>query len=408
MRLSSMNRARALAVLVVWGLALAPAGAQPAGPAEDAAPPEASLRIVYLSRARDPAYEPVPLDSGVFHAAVAEPSPGADLGIKDTRPTAHAAGVALVLEKHAIPEGDAIEAELQALESSDAVAVIADLPIEDFVALAKAAPTSLPIFNIRHPDDALRRDFCGAGVFHVVPSTSMLTDALAQFTVTKNWRKVLVLRGPLPADQALADAFAVSARKFGARVVDTKGFIAGNDPRRRDEIDVGLMTSSDDFDTVFLADTGGDFGRFVPYQLSKPRPVIGTEGLQAAAWDAVAERFGAPQVNHRFSRLAHRDMGEGDWAAWVSVRAVAEAAIRGKARTAATVEAALAHDQLPLDVSKGIQSSFRPWDHQLRQAIMLHTGDAVIADAPFEGFLHRRTPLDTLGVDEAEASCHPQ
>ncbi len=98
-------------------------------------------------------------------------------------------------------------------------------------------------------------------------------------------------------------------------------------------------------------------------------------------------------------------MDEGDWAAWVSVRSVVEAAIRAKARTAAEVSAALAHDDLPIDVSKGIQSSYRTWDHQLRQAIELHTSDVVVAYAPYPGFLHQHSPLDTLGVDQPESPC---
>ena len=165
------------------------------------------------------------------------------------------------------------------------------------------------------------------------------------------------------------------------------------------------MTASEDYDALFLADTLGDFGRFVPYQQAKPRPVVGTEGLQASAWDAVAERYGAPQVNHRFERNAHRPMTDFDWAAWTAVRAVVEAVARTEAKTGPAIESALARIDLPIDVSKGVEGSFRPWDHQFRQSIMLHSGDAVIDYAPFEGFLHRRTPLDTLGVDEGEAAC---
>ena len=401
-----MNRSLTLAVAVAMSLAAVPALGQRGAAPDEPAPP--TLRLLYLSRDADPAYRPVPLDSGVFRPAVPDPSPGADLAIRDTRATAHAAGLAFAIEKQAIPENAPIAAEARTLQDTKALAVVADLPGEDFVALVKAAPSSLPIFNMRHPDDSLRRDLCGRSVFHVIPSTSMLTDALAQFTVWKNWRKVLVLRGPLPADRSLAETFAPSAKKFGARVIDTKQFSISNDPRQREQIDIGLMTSTDDYDVVFLADTAGDFGRYVPYRLSRPRPVMGTEGLRASGWSALSERFGSPQVNHRFARLAGRDMDEGDWAAWVSVRAVVEAAVRTGARTAPAIAAALAHGDLPLDVGKGIQSSFRAWDHQLRQAIELETGDAVVDYAPFEGFLHQRTPLDTLGVDEAESPCRSQ
>jgi ABC transporter substrate binding protein (PQQ-dependent alcohol dehydrogenase system) len=344
----------------------------------------------------------------VFRSATPEPSPGAELAVKDTRAMAHAAGVTIEMVKRSVPEGDAIEQHLHDATDDGPVAVIADLPADDFLAVAKAASPTVPVFNIRHQDDALRGALCGSNVFHVAPSTSMLTDALAQFTVQKNWRRVLVLRGPISPDQVLADAFTISAKKFGARVVDTRQFAYGNDPRKRDEIDVALMTNGDDYDVVFLADTGGDFGRTVPYQLAKPRPVIGTEGLMASAWVPYSERFGSPQVNHRFQRLAHRDMGELDFGAWVSVRAVMEAVIRAKAETGQAVSAALTRNDIAIDVSKGIQSSFRSWDHQLRQVIELHTADAVLAYAPYPQFLHQRSPLDTLGTDEPESPCRPK
>ncbi len=391
------------------GLVLIGAGAITLGAAPlraDDAPAVPNLRIVYLSRDSDAAYAEIPADDGVFRPALPAPYPGAELAIKDTRPMAHALGLTLSLDHHVLEAEAPIEAEARLILDNPPAAVIADLPEADMVALAKALPAAaMPVFNIRHREDALRRDLCGTGVFHIIPSTGMLTDALAQFVVRKNWRKVLVLHGPAPEDLVLAQAFQTSAQKFGARIVDTKAFILGNDPRKRDESNVALLTGSDDYDVLFLADTGHDFGRYVPYTLAKPRPVIGTEGLRAAAWDAIAERFGAPQVNHRFERSAHRPMTEYDWAAWVAVRAVVEAAARRKALTGPAFEAALAHDELPIDVSKGIEASFRPWDRQFRQGVMLLTSDVVIETAPLEGFLHRKTPLDTLGTDEPEFHC---
>ena len=48
----------------------------------------------------------------------------------------------------------------------------------------------------------------------------------------------------------------------------------------------------------------------------------------------------------------------------------------------------------------------RPWDHQLRQAVLLAAPYSVVASAPVEGFLHRINDLDTLGDDEPETPCH--
>ncbi len=400
-----MSRLRLAGVCAaLLGSAALPAIAQDAPKATS----PANLHIVYLSRENDAAYQPVRAENGVTIPTLSDPSPGAELAIRDTRATAHALGMVFEIDRRTLSEGASIAEAAADIAKSEAVAVIADVPKDDLIALAKAAPKTLTIFDVRQHDDDLRADLCDLPLFHLLPSDAMATDALGEFIVQKNWRRAFVLYGPLPADKRLAAAFATSAKKFGAKLVASKQFAIGNDPRRRDEIDVSLMTSSDDYDVVFLADTGGDFGRFVPWQLSRPRPVIGTEGLQASAWDPLAERFGAPQVNHRFARLAKRDMNDGDWATWAAVRSVVEAAVRKGARDAASVERSLAEDQTPIDVSKGIESSFRPWDHQFRQAVMLRSADAVIAYAPFEQFLHRRTPLDTLGVDLEESSCRPK
>jgi hypothetical protein len=47
----------------------------------------------------------------------------------------------------------------------------------------------------------------------------------------------------------------------------------------------------------------------------------------------------------------------------------------------------------------------RPWDHQLRQAVLLAAPYSVVARAPVEGFFHKSNDLDTLGDDEPETPC---
>ncbi len=364
------------------------------------------FRIVYLSRDGDPAYGAVASDDGVIRTPPPTPFAGAELAVRDSRPTARAVGATVTLDRHVLaPDADAVAEAREAVDGG-AAAIVADLPLADLEAVGKALPArALPVFNIRHAEPGLRLELCATGVFHVVPSTAMLTDALAQFLVKKAWRQVLVLVGPPAADKALAESFAVSAKKFGAKIVDTKAFVFGNDPRQRDQTNVALMTAAETYDVLFLADTTHDFGRFVPYDQAKPRPVIGTEGVQASAWDSLAERFGAPQVNHRFERGAHRPMTDGDWAAWVAVRSVVEAITGHRARGGSDIEAALGKADFAMDVSKGTEGSYRPWDHQLRQSVMLTSGDAVVAYAPLDGFLHPRTTLDTLGTDEGEFAC---
>jgi hypothetical protein len=49
--------------------------------------------------------------------------------------------------------------------------------------------------------------------------------------------------------------------------------------------------------------------------------------------------------------------------------------------------------------------TFRAWDGQLRQALLLTDGQGVISQAPIDGLLHPSNVLDTLGADAAEKLC---
>jgi ABC transporter substrate binding protein (PQQ-dependent alcohol dehydrogenase system) len=52
-----------------------------------------------------------------------------------------------------------------------------------------------------------------------------------------------------------------------------------------------------------------------------------------------------------------------------------------------------------------VRLSFRGWDRQLRQPLLLTDGVGVIGTAPVEGVLHPRNALDTLGTDAPESPC---
>jgi ABC transporter substrate binding protein (PQQ-dependent alcohol dehydrogenase system) len=235
----------------------------------------------------------------------------------------------------------------------------------------------------------------------------MTTDALAQYLVFRKWRDVLVLQGPRPGDAVQADAFVRSAGKFGARIAGRVPFKLGNDPREREQNDIGLLTAtSRDYDVVFVADTDPDleFARSVPYRTTRPRPVIGSVGLVADAWLWTWGRYGAPQLINRFLAKTGRHMTGLDWSAWMATKLVTTTALRTRSGESSKLRAQILSDA-SYDGVKGLAVSVRPWDHQLRQAILLATGDAVVASAPLPGFLHATNELDTLGDDQPETPC---
>jgi ABC transporter substrate binding protein (PQQ-dependent alcohol dehydrogenase system) len=230
-------------------------------------------------------------------------------------------------------------------------------------------------------------------------------DALAQFLVVRKWNRPLVLHGALPADRLLLAAWQRSAKRFALKPVAERAFKLSNDPRERDLGNVRLLTADRDYDAVVVLDAQGEFAREVPYRTILPRPVLGSNGLTAQAWSSLFERDGAPQLTRRFLRKTGRAMGSYDWATWVATRAAAEvAALNAKATIAQQLQA-LRQGQVAVDGYKGERLTFRTWDGQLRQPLVLAHGNGVADTAPPEGFLHPRTPLDTLGYDAPESAC---
>jgi len=177
--------------------------------------------------------------------------------------------------------------------------------------------------------------------------------------------------------------------------------VLSNDPRLRDQTNIPILTGGIDYDVVFIADELGEVGRYIPYNTLDPRPVVGSEGLTASAWHWTWERHGAPQLDQRFDRSAGRRMVDADWAAWAAVKSVVAAIVRTGSTDVPGLAARLTDADFTLDMYKGSPGSFRPWDHQLRQAILLHTHNAVGACAPMDGFVHETNNLDIDDLDLA-------
>jgi ABC transporter substrate binding protein (PQQ-dependent alcohol dehydrogenase system) len=98
-------------------------------------------------------------------------------------------------------------------------------------------------------------------------------------------------------------------------------------------------------------------------------------------------------------------MGSYDWATWIAGRAAAEAASAFNKATIPQQLEALRQGAISVDGYKGQRLTFRGWDGQLRQPLLLAYGSGVAATAPLEGFLHPRSTLDTLGYDAPETGC---
>ncbi|MFG1478275.1 ABC transporter substrate-binding protein [Xanthobacter sp. V4C-4] len=377
----------------------------PASQPESGAPKVLDVAIGLLTREvpPPPLYDlsAVPQDDAVA---------GAELAIKDNNSTGAFTGQRFTLAASSLAEGEDAAAAATALVAAGNRLLVVNLPADELLAVADAVkPAGGIVFNVAAQDDGLRAADCRANVFHVAPSRAMLADALAQFLAAKRWTRLLLVVGPQPADAAYAEAVKRAARKFGLKVVAEKPWTFGPLARERSDSitrsDALLLTRGVDADVLVVADEADDFGNYIPFRTAEPRLVVGTQGLTASTWHAAQDAWGSAQLQSRFLRGAGRTMRPADYQAWLAARMVGEAATRTGSADPAVLADFLRRPDFSLAAFKGVPLSVRPWDQQVRQPLLIAQPLGIVAVAPDDGFLHQRTPLDTLGFDQPESKC---
>jgi ABC transporter substrate binding protein (PQQ-dependent alcohol dehydrogenase system) len=376
--------------------------------AQDSAEAQHTVTIGYVEIEGDPRYEPIRAYERLILKVREHPYAGAEVGIGDAKVLSRVLQTDFALKRITVKSAPEVAPAVEQALGGGIHFFIVDAPAAAFKPLAAAMRgRDVLLFNATAPEDSLRRELCAKEIVHTFPSLSMSMDGLVQYLVSRKWRDFLVLHGSAPADVLATKAFTASAQKFGARIAANKLFKTGTDPREREQNNPALLSAINrDYDVVFVADEAFDFVRQVPYHLVKPRPVVGSIDLEPLAWHWTWEHNGAPQVNSRFQKLTGRHMESADWAAWMAVKMVVQAVLRTKSQDFKTQRDFILSGTASFDGDKGLAMSVRPWDHQLRQAILLATPYYVVASAPVEGFLHQTNVLDTLGDDEPQSPCH--
>ncbi len=366
------------------------------------------MLIGYLARQEDPRtplsfLEPIATDEGLQ---------GARLALADNNTTGQFLNQSYRLVEQVLPQDGDISAGVKALADEGVRFVVADLPADALLAAAdRPEAKSMLLFNARAADDALRNEQCRVNILHTAPSRRMLADALAQYLAWKKWTRWSLLVGRDPGDALYAEAVRRAAKRFGGRITDEKSWTFDTGNRRTDtgvttiQSDIPLATQGSDYDVLIVADEAGDFGDYLDGRTWYPRPVAGTQGLTATAWSRVNEQWGATQLQNRFEKLAGRWMTPRDYAAWLAVRSIGEAAARTNATSFDDLTAYLHSPDFELAGFKGEALSFRAWNGQMRQPILIAGPRMLVSVSPQEGFLHPVTPLDTLGDDAPESKC---
>ena len=268
------------------------------------------------------------------------------------------------------------------------------------------------LLNANAPDNSLRDNACQSNLLHISPSRAMLTDAISQFLMWKKWDQWVMIHGSHPEDELLAESFRNSANKFGATITEEKEFEDTDGARRTDtghilvqkQIPVFLQ-GLDKHDVIISADESDVFAPYLPFQTWEPSIVAGSSGLRPMTWHSAQEAWGGTQLQRRFEALAKRPMQEVDYQVWLSLRIIGEAVVRTGNKDVEINRLYMLSSDFEIAAFKGTKLTFRTWNGQLRQPILLNDGRITVSVSPQEGYLHHRSPLDTLGLDEPESRC---
>lgn len=385
-----------------------PEGTPPADPAANSKP-ILEIKTLYVRQQRD---QPLPLslldlpaaDNGVA---------GANLAIADNNTTGKFLNQTFKLE--VVDGADVDDLIKQAKEqiASGTTYIVADMAPDALLKFADAlADQPAVIANVGSPDDTLREENCRPNVMHVSPTRTMLADALGQYLSWKQWRNWFLVTGSRPEDKALAEAFRRAAKRFGSKIVEEREFKYDSGSRRSDggfeqiQQQIPQFTqNAKDHDVVVVADEAQLFGDYMPYRTWIPRPVAGSAGLMAASWHPALELWGGTQFQNRFRRLNNRLMSTLDYDAWLAVRVIGEAASRKQTSDFKVLNDFIHSPEFEVAAFKGVKTTFRSWNGQLRQPLIVTAPKLLVSISPQPGFLHQFTELDTLGIDKPETKC---
>lgn len=287
------------------------------------------------------------------------------------------------------------------------------------------AQRGVPFVNLFASDDRLRNQSCATTSFHVAPSAAMYVDALAGWYVRAGFRNWFIVQADNEesADQYQRLIRTLDERHFGAHEVGhavvpdgaTLGEGVAADIAASDADLVVLLTSAEDQLQALAVLEKAGLDLMVtgfPYAEAQTRaffeqsrqaaPRLGA-GMRAVVWEPTLDAYGARELNARYMARWDEPMDGPAWAAYQGVKVLFEAAMFGGSPDQEAVLNYLSAPGSVFDVWKGIGTSFRPWDHQLRQPLYLSAIDAEATDTRLLGQLVGELPAIYMpGTDPVE------
>lgn len=248
-------------------------------------------------------------------------------------------------------------------------------------------------FNIGSPADMLRGQACYRNTFHVEPSSAMYLDALTGWFVRAPHRRWFLVHEDSADGQALyrRTQKSLTERHFGAREVGRAAVAPGQADygavmtairRANPDVVIMLLDGADQLSFLEQYEAAGLDVRITGfpapgtqtrtfYRILAEQAPTADAGYRAGAWEPSLESYGARELNARYMSRWDEPMDSTAWAAYSSIKILFETVMFGGSLDAQQIVSYLESPSAVFDVWKGIGTSFRPWDHQLRQSLFL-------------------------------------
>ena len=299
-----------------------------------------------------------------------------------------------VLQASAPTPEVAIRAAERLVELEDIDALVCGVgagQLEVLLPIADAA--GIPIFNVGTPDNSFRNTTCSRYLFHMEASDAMYLDAMIEWSAAQGHRRWFVVHEDRPRGLAMQSRAVKAIAKFGqdgeavgaaSTIVGQPLYLGEIEQARRAGADaiLVLLNATDQIAFLGQLDQVQPDIDYVPF----PDPVTQTRDyilsvrevateytpeFRFQLWDTKLEENGAAAFNERFLSRFSESADPTAWGAYQAVQIIYDA-VRATGTTDADAMIAYLEDPTTqFDLLKGPGTSFRPWDHQLRQPIYL-------------------------------------
>jgi len=323
---------------------------------------------------------------------------GAQVGENSVARIAGREGVGLTMLYANSPSPEAAQRAAERMTQIDNVHAIVggigDGQAEMIAPIAEAA--GVPFFNIGSSSQALR-EACNRFTFHVEASEAMYLDALMTAAAADGVRRWFIVYEDSDWGRRLLDRATAAVSRFGGGAE-----VAGSDavfpeqPVYESEARAAVGLEADailllinEIDQQYFSGQQQDFGVELPTYgfptvVSQTRDYIAAARFFAplvspvtrvALWDTTLDTGDAGPFNRNFMGRFSEPVDPTVWSSWAAIKIFVESVLATGSVEGAAIVHYLERPDTVFDLMKGPGTSFRPWNHQLRQPLYIVAAD---------------------------------